>query len=35
MECSEKVWGLDGNLRELKWNEDLRCSPSTAIDFAE
>ena len=26
-------WNLNNNLRELIWNEDLRCSPSTALKF--
>lgn len=34
-ECANDIWGLDQNLRQLIWNKDLRCSPSTALQFAE
>lgn len=34
-ECANDIWGLDQNLRQLIWNKDLRCSPSTALNFAE
>lgn len=35
MDCANDVWGLDCNLKELVWNKDLRCSPKTALEFAE
>jgi len=35
LECANKDWGLDCNLKQLIWNKDLRCSPKTALEFAE
>jgi hypothetical protein len=35
LDCANDVWGLDCNLKRLIWNKDLRCSPQTALQFAE
>ena len=32
-EVNEQHWGLNNNTRSIVWNEDLKCSPSTALDF--
>jgi len=29
----KESWNLNNELRELIWNDDLKCSPSTAIQF--
>ena len=32
-ESWDEHWNLNSKLKELVWNDDLKCSPSTTVKF--